>query len=102
MMEISCQAVIEDVSLKQQSALLFVDHGLVLVQNLECQWALLAALAGIKDLFSKHPSELKVHKVAIIEKLRERICDNDKMVRAKLFHLLKIVVFPGLKEVLHE
>ncbi|KAG6485677.1 hypothetical protein ZIOFF_054240 [Zingiber officinale] len=59
-----------------------------------------AALVGIKDLIVKYPLELKLHKLAIIEKLRERICDNDKMVRDTLYHLLKNVIFPSSKEVL--
>lgn len=57
-----------------------------------------AALNGIKDLVLKHPSELKLHKLAIIEKLRERICDNDKVVRETLYQLLKTVIFPSSKE----
>ncbi|KAG6481826.1 hypothetical protein ZIOFF_058447 [Zingiber officinale] len=57
-----------------------------------------AALVGIKDLILKYPLELKLHKLAIIEKLRERICDNDKMVRDTLYHLLKNVIFPSSKE----
>ncbi|XP_010927983.1 uncharacterized protein [Elaeis guineensis] len=57
-----------------------------------------AALTGIKDLVLKHPSELRLHKLSIIEKLRERICDNDKGVRETLYQLLKTVIFPSLKE----
>ncbi|XP_038984219.1 testis-expressed protein 10 isoform X2 [Phoenix dactylifera] len=57
-----------------------------------------AALTGIKDLVLKHPSELKLHKLAIIEKLRERICDNDKVVGETLYQLLKTVIFPSSKE----
>ncbi|KAI0504412.1 hypothetical protein KFK09_015364 [Dendrobium nobile] len=57
-----------------------------------------AALAGIRDLVSKHPSEFKLHKLALIEKLRERICDNDKVVRETLYQILKTVIFPSLKE----
>ncbi|KAJ6821652.1 uncharacterized protein M6B38_391920 [Iris pallida] len=57
-----------------------------------------AALTGIKDLIQKHPSELKLHKVAIIEKLRERICDNDKVVRESLYQLLETEVFRCSKE----
>ncbi|XP_074587560.1 uncharacterized protein LOC141843383 [Curcuma longa] len=57
-----------------------------------------AALVGIKDLILKYPLELKLHKLAVIEKLRERICDNDKMVRDTLYHLLKSVIFPSSKE----
>jgi hypothetical protein len=58
-----------------------------------------AALNGIKDLVAKHPSELKLHKVAIVEKLQERICDTDKVVRESLFSILQSLVFPSLKEV---
>ncbi|KAG6474470.1 hypothetical protein ZIOFF_068407 [Zingiber officinale] len=57
-----------------------------------------AALFGIKDLILKYPLELKLHKHAIIEILRVRICDNDKMVRNTLYHLLKSVIFPSSKE----
>ncbi|KAG0494528.1 hypothetical protein HPP92_005522 [Vanilla planifolia] len=57
-----------------------------------------AALLGIKDLMLKHPLELKLHKFAIVEKLRERICDNDKVVRETLYQILKCVVFPCLME----
>lgn len=57
-----------------------------------------AALAGMQDLISKHPSELKLHKLVIIEKLKERICDNDKMIRETFYQILKTVIFPSLKE----
>ncbi|KAM0941753.1 putative pre-rRNA-processing protein Ipi1 [Dioscorea sansibarensis] len=56
------------------------------------------ALNGIRDLVLKHPSELKLQKLSIIEKLRERISDSDKLVRETLYNLLKTVVFPSLKE----
>jgi pre-rRNA-processing protein IPI1 len=58
-----------------------------------------AALNGIKDLVSKHPAELKLHKVAMIEKLQERICDSDKVVRDSLYTILQSLIFPSLKEV---
>ncbi|XP_042501520.1 uncharacterized protein LOC122079264 isoform X2 [Macadamia integrifolia] len=56
------------------------------------------ALIGIKDLVRKHPAELKLHKLAIVEKLRERISDENKSVREMLYQLLKEVIFPGSKE----
>ncbi|KAJ7974885.1 testis-expressed sequence 10 protein [Quillaja saponaria] len=56
------------------------------------------ALMGIKDLFLKYPAELKLHKYAVIEKLRERIGDDDKVVRESLYQLLKSVILPGCKE----
>lgn len=56
------------------------------------------ALLGIRDLTLKHPSELKLHKLVIIEKLRERISDDDKVVRETLYQLFKSVIFPGCKE----
>ncbi|XP_020535669.1 testis-expressed protein 10 isoform X2 [Jatropha curcas] len=56
------------------------------------------ALMGMRDLFVKHPEELKLHKYAVIEKLRERISDDDKMVRETLYQLLKSVILPGCKE----
>lgn len=39
-----------------------------------------------------------MHKLSVIEKLRERINDDDKLVRETLYQLLKAVVFPGCKE----
>ncbi|CAA2988029.1 testis-expressed sequence 10 homolog isoform X1 [Olea europaea subsp. europaea] len=56
------------------------------------------ALIGIKDIFLKHPGELKLHKLAVIEKLRVRIGDDDKLVRETLYELFKSVIFPGCKE----
>ncbi|KAB1219903.1 Testis-expressed sequence 10 protein [Morella rubra] len=56
------------------------------------------ALMGIKDLFLKHPTELRLHKYAVIEKLRERIGDDDKVVRETLYQLFKSVIFPRCKE----
>nr|XP_010315603.1 testis-expressed protein 10 homolog isoform X1 [Solanum lycopersicum]XP_010315605.1 testis-expressed protein 10 homolog isoform X1 [Solanum lycopersicum]XP_025885138.1 testis-expressed protein 10 homolog isoform X1 [Solanum lycopersicum] len=56
------------------------------------------ALIGIRDVLLKFPSELKLHKLAVIEKLRERISDDDKLVREALYQLLKSVIFPGCKE----
>ncbi|XP_015900414.3 uncharacterized protein LOC107433628 isoform X1 [Ziziphus jujuba] len=56
------------------------------------------ALLGIKDLLHTYPAELSLHKYAVIEKLRERIGDDDKLVRETLYQLLKSVVFPACKE----
>ncbi|PRQ56015.1 putative pre-rRNA-processing protein IPI1/Testis-expressed sequence 10 protein [Rosa chinensis] len=56
------------------------------------------ALLGIKDLFFKHPEELRLHKYAVIEKLCERIGDDDRLVRETLYQLFKSVIFPGFKE----
>lgn len=56
------------------------------------------ALIGIRDVLLKFPAELKLHKLAVIEKLRERISDDDKLVRETLYQLLKSVIFPGCKE----
>uniref|UniRef100_A0A7C9EBQ9 Uncharacterized protein n=1 Tax=Opuntia streptacantha TaxID=393608 RepID=A0A7C9EBQ9_OPUST len=56
------------------------------------------ALLGIRELLLKHPTELKLHKLAIIEKLRERISDDDKVVRETLYQLFKSVILPGCKE----
>ncbi|KAK7339876.1 hypothetical protein VNO77_20562 [Canavalia gladiata] len=56
------------------------------------------ALMGIKDLFNRYPAELKLHKYAAIEKLRERIGDDDKVVRKSLYDLFKVVILPGCKE----
>lgn len=57
-------------------------------------------MLGIKDLFLKHPDELRSHKYAVIEKLRERIGDDDRLVRETLYQLFKSVIFPGFKEVI--
>lgn len=57
------------------------------------------ALLGIKDILLKHPAELKLHKLAVIEKLRERIGDDDKLVRETLYQLFKSVIFPGCVKV---
>ncbi|VFQ59440.1 unnamed protein product [Cuscuta campestris] len=56
------------------------------------------ALVGIKDIFLKCPDELKLHKLAVIEKLRERISDDDTLVRETLYQLFKSVILPGCKE----
>ncbi|KAF3969199.1 hypothetical protein CMV_006986 [Castanea mollissima] len=56
------------------------------------------ALMGIKDLFLKYPAELTLHKYAVVEKLRERIGDNDKSVRETVYQLFKTVIFPSCKE----
>ncbi|XP_024993388.1 uncharacterized protein LOC112527160 isoform X1 [Cynara cardunculus var. scolymus] len=56
------------------------------------------ALIGIRDIFLKHPTELKMHRLSVIEKLRERMSDEDKLVRETLYQLLKAVIFPGCKE----
>lgn len=56
------------------------------------------ALIGIRDVLLRFPAELKLHKLAVIEKLRERISDDDKLVREALYQLLKTVIFPGCKE----
>ncbi|KAK6147324.1 hypothetical protein DH2020_018236 [Rehmannia glutinosa] len=53
------------------------------------------ALLGIKDVLVHHSVELKLHKLAVIEKLRERIGDDDKLVRETLYQLFKSVIFPG-------
>ncbi|CAL5410752.1 unnamed protein product [Camellia sinensis] len=51
-----------------------------------------------RDIFLKYPTELRLHKLAVIEKLRERISDDDKLVRETLYQLLKSVIFPTCKE----
>lgn len=56
------------------------------------------ALLGIRELLIKSPAELKLHKNAVIEKLRERISDDDKVVRDTLYQLFKSVILPGCKE----
>ncbi|KAL2318607.1 hypothetical protein Fmac_032483 [Flemingia macrophylla] len=56
------------------------------------------ALMGIKDLFIRYPEEQRLHKYAAVEKLRERIGDDDKVVRKSLYDLFKVVILPGCKE----
>ncbi|KAK8336992.1 hypothetical protein V6Z12_A09G155500 [Gossypium hirsutum] len=56
------------------------------------------ALMGIKDLVLNHPAELRLHRYAVIEKLRERISDDDKVVREALYQLFKSEIFPGCAE----
>ncbi|XP_051150563.1 uncharacterized protein LOC127264984 isoform X2 [Andrographis paniculata] len=53
------------------------------------------ALLGMKDILLKHPVELKLHKLAVVEKLRKRISDDDKIVRETLYQLFKSVILPG-------
>ena len=40
-----------------------------------------------------------MHRLSVIEKLRERMGDEDKIVRETLYQLLKAVIFPECKEV---
>ncbi|KAG4938837.1 hypothetical protein JHK84_045028 [Glycine max] len=42
------------------------------------------ALIGIKDLFTRYPAEQKLQKYAAVEKLRERIGDDDKVDNQEL------------------
>ena len=56
-------------------------------------------MIGIRDIFLKYPAELKLHKLATIEKLRERISDDDKIVRETLYQLFKSVILPNCKQV---
>ncbi|XP_030499534.2 uncharacterized protein LOC115714916 isoform X1 [Cannabis sativa] len=56
------------------------------------------ALMGIRDLLLANPLELSLHKYAVIEKLRERVGDDDKAVRETLYQLFKSVIFPGCNE----
>ncbi|ESQ40559.1 hypothetical protein EUTSA_v10012647mg [Eutrema salsugineum] len=56
------------------------------------------ALHGIEDLFRHHPAELQSHKCAIIEKLRERIRDDEESVRDAFCALFKSKIFPACIE----
>ncbi|PQM43328.1 uncharacterized protein Pyn_03782 [Prunus yedoensis var. nudiflora] len=56
------------------------------------------ALLGIKDLFEKYPEELRLHKYAVIEKLRERIGDDDRVAQKTLHELFKSAINAGCKE----
>lgn len=55
---------------------------------------------GIKDLFKKYPEELRLHKYAVIEKLRERIGDDDRVAQETLHDLFNSVIHAGCKEVI--
>ncbi|KAG6472691.1 hypothetical protein ZIOFF_070168 [Zingiber officinale] len=81
-----------------RSSFLFISVLYVFLLFFRISFYGVSALFGIKDLILKYPLELKLHKHAIIEILRVRICDNDKMVRNTLYHLLKSVIFPSSKE----
>lgn len=54
---------------------------------------------GLKDLFAKHPKELVMHAVVVIEKLSPRITDAEKSVRQALALLLRSAVLPILPQV---
>uniref|UniRef100_A0A1J3DZ73 Testis-expressed sequence 10 protein-like protein n=1 Tax=Noccaea caerulescens TaxID=107243 RepID=A0A1J3DZ73_NOCCA len=56
------------------------------------------ALLGIKDLFKHYPAEMQSHKYAIIQKLRERVTDDDKLVRDAFYKLFEADVFPACIE----
>ncbi|XP_019425729.1 PREDICTED: uncharacterized protein LOC109334416 isoform X2 [Lupinus angustifolius] len=56
------------------------------------------ALTGIKDLFIKYPEELKLHKNAAVDKLRQRIGDDDKVVRKSLYDIFKSAILRVCEE----
>lgn len=56
------------------------------------------ALLGIKDLISRHPAELALHAVSILEKLSPRITDGDKAVRQAFILLIRSTIFPNLPQ----
>lgn len=53
----------------------------------------------MKDLFARHPQELPMHAMAIVEKLSPRITDTDRTVRQTFVLLLKTTILPGLPQV---
>lgn len=57
------------------------------------------ALMGLKDLFTRFPTELPMHAMPIVEKLSPRITDYDKAVRQTLLLLLRTTILPGLPQV---
>ncbi|KAF8096474.1 hypothetical protein N665_0307s0005 [Sinapis alba] len=56
------------------------------------------ALHGIKDIFQHNPAELQSHKYAILEKLKERLSDDDKSVRDTFYLLFDSKIFPSCVE----
>ncbi|KAG2242093.1 hypothetical protein Bca4012_012675 [Brassica carinata] len=56
------------------------------------------ALHGIKDLLEHNPAELHTLKYAIVDKLRERISDDDKSVRDTFYLLFDSKIFPSCLE----
>lgn len=58
------------------------------------------ALHGIKDLLEHNPAELQSLKYAIVDKLRERLSDDDKSVRDTFYLLFDSKIFPSCVEVL--
>ncbi|KAJ0266271.1 Ipi1_N domain-containing protein [Hirschfeldia incana] len=56
------------------------------------------ALHGIKDLLEHNPAELHSLKYAIIDKLRERLSDDDKSVRDTFYLLFDSKIFPSCAE----
>lgn len=56
------------------------------------------ALMGLKDLFTRFPTELPMHAMPIVEKLSPRITDYDKAVRQTLLLLLRTTILPGLPQ----
>ncbi|MCO5574368.1 hypothetical protein L7F22_028151 [Adiantum nelumboides] len=57
------------------------------------------ALYGIKDLLSRHPKELNLHAMTVVEKLCPRLSDKSKIVRQALLDLLRMTIFSELPEV---
>lgn len=57
------------------------------------------ALHGIKDLLEHNPAELQSLKFAIIDKLKERLSDDDKSVRDIFYLLFDSKIFPSCVEV---
>ncbi|WZZ23002.1 hypothetical protein YC2023_124389 [Brassica napus] len=56
------------------------------------------ALHGIKDLLEHNPAELQSLKYAIVDKLRERLSDDDKSVRDTFYLLFDSKIFPSCLE----
>ncbi|XP_013684189.1 uncharacterized protein BNAC09G49190D isoform X1 [Brassica napus] len=56
------------------------------------------ALHGIKDLLEHNPAELHSLKYAIVDKLRERLSDDDKSVRDTFYLLFDSKIFPSCLE----
>lgn len=57
------------------------------------------AILGIKDLLARHPKELSINAVTLVEKLSARMTDLSKSVREVLLDLMRTTIYAGLPQV---